>query len=540
MTGSEQSPRWGDDGLFFAGIGAEDDDLTEPAEDQEAILADTRLRPDDEETGPAPGPLLGLGAGAGGAAVLGAHAGQTRAENERSRSGVSGAAPTAMPLTAVPGGDGLGVDGYGRITDDDPWGVGSTDEVPGAFLAGTTTSEAPRARSGGGTRGSYLSRNDPVGGAAIPGATLGGVGGIPSTQGAGAGVVTPGSQQGGIPLSVLQNLQNNRAGGAAFAPMTGVQASGSQGYMADPSLAVVQAFGAVGGDGVDGVASEQWLRSQLREHERGGGTVPGGPGAGGVDGVHGPEDEAPEDEQHEPRRDGGRETGVAAGGAAAGAAGWGGGSATSGSAPLSGNAAAGQQVAPGAPNTSGWGWNPSAGNAPGGGFTGAHAAGGQGVDGTSYTPGGAGTQSSGGTATTGVGGGFSAGVGRGPQGAQGVRDHYGPGGGRGATSSSFARGTDFNVTSDELARDAEQWRRLALEMEGVGGVTRTVRDGHSSFGLVSEPAAAYSRATHQCQLWSAQAAKAYEELAHQLNATAAGYEANEQAAVDRTGKVFDS
>ena len=50
--------------------------------------------------------------------------------------------------------------------------------------------------------------------------------------------------------------------------------------MADPSLAVVQAFGAVGGDGVDGVASEQWLRSQLREHERGGGTVPGGPGAG--------------------------------------------------------------------------------------------------------------------------------------------------------------------------------------------------------------------------------------------------------------------
>lgn len=536
-----------DDGLFFAGIGAEDEPAAEEDVDEDAVLADTKVRPDDEPTGSAPMPLIGMGAGAGGAAALGAYAGQTRGDNERSRSGVAGAAPVAHLDPELDGG-GHAVDPYGRVVEaDDPWGVGADDDLPTAFVD-TTTTEAPRTRTGSGTRGGHLARQDSTGGGSVvPGATLGGIGGMPSTQTAAATTAAnSGSQQGGIPLSVLQNLQNNRASGAAFAPpMTGVQASGSSGYMADPSLVVVQAFGTSGAGGVDTTSSEEWLRAQLREHDRGG---PGGiagraPGIEGID-VPGQDDadDTAGDDAEGSRRHHGRDGAAAGGAGAAGVAGgWGGGSSTSGSAPVTGGTSGGSQTASGSQHESGWGWNPSSGQAPAGGFTGSYAAGSSGVESSTFVPGAAGgSNASGNEAPSSGGTSYPSTAWSGTGQGTSPRDHYGPGEGWAGGRSVFATGTDFSVSSEELARDAEHWRRIAVEMEAVHSVTRSVRDGESSFGLVSEPAAVYSRATQQTQAWSARGAKAYEELADQLSATAAGYSANEQSAVDGTGRVFDA
>lgn len=542
MTGFDVSPEPDDNGLFFAGIGADDED-PEAEEEEEATLADTLVRPDDDATGSAPLPLLGMGAGTGGAAALGAYAGHTRADHERSRSGVAGV-PVVPPTEAIPDeARGMGVDAYGRVTDEDHWGIGGADDAPPAFLSGAATTDAPRTRGSGGTRGSYLSRNEGTGGAGAPapGATLGGIGGAPSGQGAAvAPAAGSGSQQGGIPLSVLQNLQNNKTSGAAFAPMTGVQASGSHGYLPDPSLLAVQAFGPTAPDGVDGDSSQEWLRTQLREHEYRGTLAPEGPGA---DGPEVPEDaepdgEVPDGDSGTGGRRNGRDATALAGAGAVG--GWGGGSATSGSAPMTGSGSGGSQPT-GRQNPPEWGWNNSTSHVPGGGVTGAHATGARDVDGTTFTPGGNGnrhpeTDSAPAGSGSGISGTSPTGLGDEPR----DRDHYGLGSGWGRTADAVAQGSDFNVSSDELSRDAEHWRRMAVEMEGVGAVTGTVRDGESSFGLVSEPAAAYSRATHQSRLWAGQASKAYEEIANQLHATAAGYSANEQAAVDGTGRAFES
>ncbi|GAB3821432.1 hypothetical protein GCM10028820_29800 [Tessaracoccus terricola] len=533
-----------DDGLFFAGIGAEDEPADEEDLDEDAVLGDTKVRSDDEPTGSAPMPLIGMGAGAGGAGALGAYAGQTREGGERSRSGAAGAAPVAHLDSAHEGG-GNAVDPYGRVVDaEDPWGVGDDDDVPTAFVD-TTATEAPRTRTGSGTRGGHLARNDGAGGGGmVPGATLGGIGGMPNTQAAAATTAANTSQQqGGIPLSVLQNLQNNRASGAAFAPpMTGVQASGSSGYMADPSLVVVQAFGQA--EGVDATSSDEWLRAQLREHDRaaGGGIATPAPGLEGIDDPD--QDDTDDDSRDEAgggSRNHGRDGAVAGGAGAAGVAGWGGGSSTSGAAPVTGGASGGGQTSAGSQHESGWGWNPSSGQAPGGGFTGSYAAGSSGVESTTFVPGGAGGPSSAGNDVPSSGGAWHASAAWSGDGqGTGSRDHYGPGQGWTGSRSVFATGSDFSVSSEELARDAEHWRRIAVEMEAVHSVTRSVRDGESSFGLVSEPAGAYSRATQQTQAWSARGARAYEELADQLNATAAGYNANEQSAVDGTGRVFDA
>jgi len=66
-----------------------------------------------------------------------------------------------------------------------------------------------------------------------------------------------------------------------------------------------------------------------------------------------------------------------------------------------------------------------------------------------------------------------------------------------------------------------------------------MRDGGSSFGLVSEPVAAYSRTTDQVQEWTRQATGAYEQLAAQLSDTARSYDANERSAIGSTGRVFE-
>lgn len=537
MTAFDDAADQADDGLFFAGISAEDEDEPEVEEEEDATLADTRVRTDEEPSGAASMPMLGMGAGAGGAAAVGAYAGQSRADHERSRSGVSGAAPVGAPVGALDDQSGLGVDAYGRIVQDDPWGVDGEDDVPDAIHSDTAATEAPRARSGGGTRGSYLARNESgtAPGGAIPGATLGGIGGTQQAQGVAAQTASStGAQSGGIPLSVLQNLQSNRSG-AAFAPMTGVQASGSQGYLADPSLVVAQAFGSVGGEGIDGVPGEQWLRDRLREHELRGGNAP-------VAGVEVPRDGSEdagggdEDDEREPsKRRSGRDAGPAAAGGVA-AVPWGGGSSTSSNAP--GTAPGAHHGGAGTTHQGGTGWNPNSGPNASSGHTGVQAAGTSRESGTTpaQEPDHAPLSSSGGTPV-----GFSDGGGLGGwQAGRGRQGHDGPGRNPGGLGEILAPGSDFRVASEELARDADRWRRLALEMEGIGAVTGMVRDGHSSFGLVSEPAAAYSRATHQHQRWAAQAVQAYEQLAAQLQATAAGYDATEQAAVHGTGKVFDA
>lgn len=537
-----------DDGLFFAGIGAEDD-VEELLDEEEALLADTKVRADDEVTG-APGmmPLMGAGAGGVGAVGLGAYAGGTRGDSKSRGGATAPVAGAAISFQDVPDqAHGAHIDADGRLLSDDPWGVGEVEELPSAWTS-TSSSEAPRTRGGSGTRGEHLGRSDQAGTTMAPGATLGGIGGMAGgAPTAAAAAASGGSQQGGISLSVLQNLQTNKATSSAFAPMpsTGVSAAGAGTFHGDPALLVSQAIAA---GHTDGVATDQtWLEHQLRQQDE--------QHRGGIVGINPAllQDEDDSDADDEDSEDSSASSGRGTRGVAAGAAGvagagglggWWGTRAPkdSGSAPVvrGEHTDAGTQTG-GQPAQSSWGWNGGSGPSAPGGFTGSHVDPGvkpSGAGGFTPAPGGPG------------GGGGSGGVGAPPAGgwkAPGAAE--GPGGGpppvapprTGAFGPTpEASGTDFTVSHDALGNDAAQWRRLAEEMDEVLTRTRGVRDAASSFGIISEAVGPYSRATDQMQRWAAQASSSFVELATQLNASAALYRSNEQQAIHRTGRVFDA
>lgn len=541
-----------DDNFFFAGIGAEDyeDDVDV---DEEAELAETDVRPADEKpTGsPRTMPMLGAGAGIGGAGAvgLGAFAGGTRGE-EKQR---GAKAPVSGPVMGVPmvgmdaqEGDasGMHVDALGRLRED-PWGVGGAEELPSAFTATGATNEAPRLRTTGGTRRAHNEQRD-VSSTPVAGAPISGMGAMQTTgaPNPAAHLAGPGSAPaggGGVPISVLQNLQANKASTAAFAPPmpVGVAAAGATVTSADPRLLLAQALAANSGDGPSGVhANEAWLAEQLRNQD--------------VDAEGFDEDE--EDTSDGGRKDKTVAAGVIGAGAIGGAGvigggvGGGDGGGHDGRAPR-----AGEDAGPGVPDLTDptrrdpgipfdrtWqqdthhqaptiikGPDVPAGTkplTPGGGFT--PVTGGGGDQGGSWTPpGGLSGVTPSGTVpgVTGVT----------PQ----TPSNPSPSGNWGSVPQ--ARGTDFRASHDLIDSSAQKWHRLSEEMEDVHRRTKRVRDASSTFGLLGEAIRPYAASTNQTQRWAAQAVNSFERLAGKLGATADRYQDNEHNAIQRTGRMFE-
>lgn len=531
------------DQAFFAGIGGEDD-VEEVVPDEDAQLARTKvIAAQEEPSGTGMTPFLAAGAGGVGAAGLGSYVGGTRGE-DRSRAGARVPVGGAVGVPLTPLGDDFGqphvghIGADGRVRPEDPWSLGHDDDLPTVANTGATEA-APRLRGTSGTRGAHLGRQDA--GSAAPTATLGGFGGVPAAGGANVAAAQSAGNPpgGGIPLSVLQNLQSGRATGTAFSPMsTGVSAAGAGAHPGDPALLYAQALAASDIDGV-GTGKSQWLDEQLRRRV---GTdlaidtdIPDAES----------EPDADEDSGGD-RRDRSSPAAAATGGLAGGAGIgiWGSG----GTAPR--DHASGRDVfapggtsgteAPAVPSTRDWGWDPTpSGAAP------QQLAGTRAEDGVSpsaapgFTPATAGPSAPSAVHGAPPGPSVPAPGMPPPPPTRGLLPGGGGADGAGPGAAPPAGGSDFTVSGDALSEDAEQWRRLAAEMEEIRSTVMSVRDGRSTFGLVTEPAGAYSSATDQVQRWTHQAAAAYEQLAGQLAATARSYDANERSAIGSTGRLFE-
>lgn len=535
-----------DDNFFFAGIGAEDyeDDVDV---DEDAELAETDVRPADDEPSGSPRtmPMLGAGAGIGGAGAvgLGAFAGGTRSEDKQR--GVN--APVSGPVMGVPlvgmesaetEASGLHVDALGRLRED-PWGVGASDDLPSAFTATGATDEAPRLRTAGSTRRAHNEQRE-TSSAPVAGAPITGMGSMQTTgaPNPAAHLAAPGTAPaagGGVPLSVLQNLQTNKASTAAFAPPmpVGVAAAGATATSADPRLLLAQALAANGEDGPTGVhANEAWLNEQLRNQD--------------VDAEGFDEDEESSDGG---RKDKTVAAGIIGAGAIGGAGVIGGvGGGDQGKAPRSGDEAGSGAYDPTDPtyrdsaNPFDRNWQQDTNHqaptiikgpdiptgskplAPGGGFT--PATGGGGDQSGSWTP-------TGGLPGVTPSGSVPGVTGVTPQtpSAPNTSGHWG--------AVPQARGTDFRASHDLIDSSAQKWHRLSEEMEDVHRRTKRVRDAGSTFGLLTEAVRPYAASTVQTQRWAAQAVNSFERLAGKLGATADRYQDNEHNAIQRTGRMFE-
>ncbi|NLE98645.1 MAG: hypothetical protein GX596_11765 [Propionibacterium sp.] len=517
-------------------------------EDREAELyyRGTRSKKDKSKGASGPVPLAAGGSGAGGAAApaappaaAGAGAGGAMANAPVAPMAAGGVTlgAVAAPEAAASGdvrfdADQLSAGGGTAPETDDPWGAyDNPDGVPGLSLDDEDDQRRDQrggmAMRGSGTRGkgsgggAGMAPMVPMGGAgtgtagagaaAVPGATVGGVGAMPNLavqqqQAAVQGVMAS-AQQGSVPLSALNSMNVARASNAMTAPpASGVMAAGSGGVTVD-STTLDETLHRMGFDsnsphlvGPDG-------NLYPNPHYQGpgdtggsvGGTAPwrggdvGGGGVGGptTPGTTLPADGTPGGYDNDVIRPQPGITGPGSGGVTGPGSGGGSGSVTG---PGTGGGA-------GAGSGSGGGVSHDVGNLNSGSY---------------QAP--AGSPSTGGGGGTGIsGGGWSS-----PAPSTGSNPFT-----RSYSGTSIARGTNFTVTPDELRGEAREWERLADEQAKLAQQFKSLPNPDPIFGVLRRMVTPYNGV----QQASVEAASEHgDDAGHAsatLDQTAITYDANE-------------